>query len=129
MSEAKGIWIDGRISKEELEGLQQLLKTACEKFGKKELPWSFQNEKIVFRAWMDGSTLHVFYGWNYPPAAFWSKEAKSLAECRNCFPHKRGEKGSPVREVWCEKQDYHFAKCPYGVCTEPEHTTSRSVAS
>jgi hypothetical protein len=119
MNEAKGIWIDGRLSKEEIAALQDLVIKTTEKFANRELPWEFHNEKITFYAWADGSTLHVFYGWNFPPAVFWIKETKSLAECSNCFPKgkQRGDKGSPAREVWCEKLGYHFQKCPYGVLT------------
>jgi hypothetical protein len=127
LAEAKGVWIDGRISKKEMEGLQQLIKTACEKFAKGELPWDFVNERITFKAWSVGSTLQVFYGWNFPPEAFWSKEVKSSLECKNCFPAKNGEKGSPAREVWCEKLGYNFPRCPYGV--ETINKTVRGIAS
>lgn len=48
---AQGIWVDGRISKEELAHLQELMKKAVKKFGKKELPWSYEDDKITLRAW------------------------------------------------------------------------------
>jgi hypothetical protein len=112
MSEAKGIWIDGRANKEEIATLQDLLKTACEKFAKNELPWHFQNEKITLNAVADGTTLHVFYGWNFPPLPNWKKTV-DFKECENCDPDSK----TPKREVWCEKKDYRFDKCPYGVPT------------
>lgn len=113
MTEAKGIWIDGRISKQEMAGLQQLLKTACEKFANRELPWKFQNEKITFEAVAKDNDLHIFYGWNFPPAAFHSKEIKDYHECEKCDP----DSITPAREVWCEKKNYHFPICPYGYPT------------
>ncbi len=110
--EAKGMWIDGKANKKEMAFLQNLIKTACAKFTRGELPWHFQNEKITFDAKASGKTLNVFYGWNFPPPKFWKKTANPN-ECVNCDPESK----HPKREVWCEKSNYHFNVCPYGAPT------------
>jgi len=121
MAEAKGVWIDGKISKKELKGLKSLIKMATIKLSKGELPWKFQNEKITFEAINKRNTLLISYGWNFPPAIFWFKGVKDPSECQNCYP--QGKEKDPAREVWCEKLGYHFPKCPYGAPT-PEGVVS-----
>jgi hypothetical protein len=111
----QGIWVDGRINQGELMKLQSLLELVAVKFSEGKLPYEFKDDKITFKASRDGTTLHVFYGWNYPPEDTWNKERKDKSECKLCFPHGKAE--DPVREVWCEKRDYNFRQCPYGVIT------------
>jgi len=113
----EGKWTTGRHSKEEWELLTNLIKIATGLATKGKLPWHYSSPKITFRAWKDGTTLHVYYAWNYPPKESWSKETKTERECVKCLP--RGIKGDAAREVWCEHTDYKFTKCPYGVPTIP----------
>lgn len=115
MSEGKGIWIDGKLSKEELDKLTSLIKEANERSRNGTLPMKFKGEKITFQAARKGSTLVISYGWNFPPKYLWVKEIKGLKECCKCFPN--GLHGPIGREVWCQKVEYNFLKCPYGVKT------------
>ena len=112
----KGIWIDGRTSKEEIEFLQELIRKAVARM-KSGQPFAAQDPKITFQAKTIGGTMHIFYGWNYPPQNMWCKETKSKSECNNCFPH--GIDQAPVREAWCQKMGYSFNQCPYG-CSTPQ---------
>ena len=110
-----GIWVTGKCSKNEMALVQNLLRQAIKKFGKGELPFQFTNQKITFKAEASGKNIHVFYGWNYPPKHYWVQGVKSNQECSNCFPN--GKEHMPQREAWCQKQDYNFPTCPYGVLT------------
>jgi len=116
----QGIWIDGRLNQEELDKLIRVQTEVVRNF--RNLPedpqkaWEYKDDKLTFRAWRKGGTLMVFYGWNYPPSTFWIKEIQGSEECQKCFPEGLGQQ--PIgREVWCEKMDYNFPQCPYGVPT------------
>ena len=110
----KGVWIDGRGSEEEIELLQVQLRKAVLLFGEGKLPYHYRGSKLDFHAAAKGTTLAVFYGWNFPPAHLWSREEKDKSECLRCGI----EDGVAKRETWCEKLDYNFPKCPYGVITK-----------
>lgn len=110
-----GIWADGRISERELMLLQTLMRSAIGRFAEGKLPYKFKDPKITFRAEKQGTELHVFYGWNFPPTKLWITEVKTIKECLNCFP--KGKAEDPVREVWCSKLGYNFQQCPYGALT------------
>jgi len=121
MSEGKGIWVDGRLSREELDLLLNIQKKAIALFQTRQLPegpknpWKYDDEKLTFKAWRQGTNMVVFYGWNFPPKDKWVNENKHPTECQKCFP--LGLEGPPRREVWCEKMNYNFERCPYGVPT------------
>jgi len=113
-----GIWVDGCLSKEELDKLQKLLREAIFKAKNGELPWSYKDEKITFDAFIKLGAVVVSYGWNFPPKELWVKEDRDCEEeCSKCLPS--GPAGEPGREVWCIKLGYNFPKCPYGVVTKP----------
>jgi hypothetical protein len=112
----QGIWYDGVVSKEEIELLQRLLRVAITRAKMGTLPYIYEDNKISFKAWLVGNTLHTFYGWKFPPKKLWSKEVKGPEECLKCLPE--GPDGQALREVWCHKIGYNERKCPYGVPTE-----------
>jgi len=113
----KGIWVDGQLSKEELDKLQALLKEAITRARGGTLPMKYVDEKITFEARIVQGHIVTFYGWNFPPKELWVKEDRDLEECLNCWPHGPFQ-GEPAREVWCLKLGYNFSKCPYGAVTK-----------
>jgi len=123
MSKAKGIWVDGRASKEEIQRLQDLIKEAAEKCAKGELPWNHREEKLTVSAWIEtnvylAKTLHFYYSWKFPPKEQWKQEGDS-SECAKCYPN--GPEKEPDREVWCEHIEYNACRCPYGVREYDKH--------
>lgn len=114
--EGSGIWLNGKASKDEIALLQQLVIRATELFSIDGLPLRYDGEKLYFKAWDKGSTLNVYYGWKYPPKKCWVIDVKDKTECKKCLPD--GVDGVAGREVWCEKRDYRFSQCPYGVITK-----------
>lgn len=109
-----GIWIEGKTSEEEMRLLQDQLRKAVILCREGKLPYHYRGSKLDFHAVVKGGELHVYYGWNFPPLNLWSREKKDKSECLKCA----GDDGVARREVWCEKLDYNFPRCPYGVITE-----------
>lgn len=112
---AKGIWVDGTLSEEELAKLQQLIREAILGARNNTLPLNYSDEKITFKAFIQYGQLIVWYGWNFPPKNLWVQETRDFEECLKCVPN--GSAGAPAREAWCLKMGYNFSKCPYGVKT------------
>jgi len=112
----RGIWLDGRLSEEELDLFEAQIRKAVLLFraGENKLPYHYRGSKLDFHAVAKDSELHVFFGWNSPPSQYWSKEEKDRNECLKCVI---SSSGTAQREVWCKKLGYDFSKCPYGVTT------------
>jgi len=122
----KGVWIDGKMSKEELATLENLIREVALKALAGKLPMTYEDEKIAFTANTVGECLHIFYGWKFPPKDLWVKEVKDpWQECHKCFPN--GLQGEIGREVWCHRISYNYTKCPYGVETPKENPPTQQA--